>query len=158
MQTTFSPLELQLIKSRIETHTSAEIAEVLETTPENVFAEIVKLIGADEAQSREEMLQTQRAKENEEKSREEQIKRERKISSQQREQRSRDKEQRRNHAEKRFVEKQRADVLRHYKTRAQDYSKMRCVRIDRKTLVFLKPEDNEAEVVARYQQLVKQRN
>jgi hypothetical protein len=156
--TPFSSIEVQLIKASLLSRSDGEIAVLLERPIEEIHSEINRITGG-QAEARSVQVQAER----------EEIRLKQMTRQSARDKQLRDREQSRKLKEdrKRKEEKERSDrsqqlkyeherkkkresEVRKYVTREVDLSTMQSVRVDRKTIVFVKPGADVKKIVAMY--------
>lgn len=147
----FTNLEIQLIRSSLETKSDGEIAAILERPIEEVHG-MINAITNGTADERSEKIQRQKESEHLKISVKELRKRKREEEIAKKEQRQKEKQSRMNAEERRKVEKNRLESRKTFKTKEVDLSKMVSVRIDKKTIVFVNPGTDIEKVKKLYQE------
>lgn len=136
----FSYLDIQIIKASLATKTDEQLAFITERSVEDVHAFINELTGGEAIKRNEDVIAYQAARGRESKQREKLVKdivkEEAKVK---RERKARELQERMNMNERRNVEARRREESKTFKTRKINMSELQSVRIDRKTIVFVKP-------------------
>jgi hypothetical protein len=159
----FTPLEIQLIKCSLTVRTDEEIAELLERPVQDIRKLINDLTGM--AGQRQQEIQERRLVQLQAKSVKRNIQRkkaEEHIDNQEKKEKIKPPEQteqkQRNSEHRAQLKKQDSAMSRKYSTRQIDYTKLRSLRIDDRTTVFLEPGDDPEEVRKKYLAIRKQQS
>jgi hypothetical protein len=157
----FSSLELQLIRSSLATRTDEEIAEILERPVEEIRSVINDMTG--EAGQRQEEILKQKEAEKQAAAIKRKMRRKKaedhseKLETREKKEKREKKEQKRKNDEHRAqLKKQESAMTRMYRTREIDLSKMKAIKIDSRTTVFVEPGDDIEKVKTKYHNIRKQ--
>lgn len=162
IETHFSTLEIQLILSCVATKTDEEIAELLEVAVEAITEKIREMTGEDPGE-RKKGIEHERLTQAQEASRKRHVAAETKARTK----RPKDLEEewlaakqelrRRDHARSEQKElKRKSDVRRweerrSFKTKKVDYTEMKTIRVDDRTMIVIPKSANTTEAIALYQ-------
>lgn len=136
----FSYLDIQIIKASLGRKTDEQLAFITERPVEDVRAFIDEITGGESAQRNADAIAYQQERAAESKQRKKLVKEiiKEEVESK-RARKARERQERLNMEERRRVEASRREDVRTYKTREVNLSELQSVRIDHKTIVFVKP-------------------